>query len=184
MLSVFLYVCDRWMLRTYLDRWIQAPENKCYRIMIFVSYREHKTNEYVWLQVSIRGGRPLPTWLSGGRRYRPSCCSVSFSPLLKLIFDGSCRNWPVFLSADWQFHCRVVRRPTSSPFNNIEPAWWQLQWYVTQFDRFSKHNVDPTVGPLLRTGYNPKKAPVLIMFVNNGATRKRFGWTCFRLARY
>ena len=36
---------------------IQAFEYKCYRKMLATSYEEHKTNEYVWQQVSILAGR-------------------------------------------------------------------------------------------------------------------------------
>ena len=41
------------MLIADLERWIQAYENKCYRSTLGISYKEHKTNEYVWQQVSI-----------------------------------------------------------------------------------------------------------------------------------
>ena len=36
---------------------IQAFENKCYRSMLGISYREHKTNEYVWQLVDILARR-------------------------------------------------------------------------------------------------------------------------------
>ena len=35
----------------------QAFENKCYRRMLGISKKEHKTNEYVWEQVTILIGR-------------------------------------------------------------------------------------------------------------------------------
>ena len=34
----------------------QILENKCYRRMLGISYRDHKTNEYVWQQVDILAG--------------------------------------------------------------------------------------------------------------------------------
>ena len=48
-MSIILYGCESWMFTTDLERGIQAFENKCYRRMLGLSYREHKTNEYVGL---------------------------------------------------------------------------------------------------------------------------------------
>ena len=53
-LSVLLYGCESWMLTADLERRIQASENKCYRIMLGIAYREHKMTEYVWKQVSMQ----------------------------------------------------------------------------------------------------------------------------------
>ena len=50
------YGCERWTLTADLGRRIQAFENKCYRRMIGISDKEHKTNKYVWQQVNILGG--------------------------------------------------------------------------------------------------------------------------------
>ena len=44
-LSILLNRCERGTLKADLDRRIQAFENKCYRRMLGVSYREHTTNE-------------------------------------------------------------------------------------------------------------------------------------------
>ena len=52
-MSVLLYGCESWTLAADLERWIQAFENKCYIRMFGISYREHKTNDYVWQQISI-----------------------------------------------------------------------------------------------------------------------------------
>ena len=43
-----------------LQRQIQTFENKCYRRMRGISYREHKMYEYVWQQVNIVAGRQEP----------------------------------------------------------------------------------------------------------------------------
>ena len=56
-LSILLYGCESWTLTADLERRIQAVKNKCCRRMFSISYREHKTNEYVWQQVNILGGR-------------------------------------------------------------------------------------------------------------------------------
>ena len=47
-----------------MERQMQAFANKCYRRILGISYREHKTNEYIWQRVSILAGRqelPLST---------------------------------------------------------------------------------------------------------------------------
>ena len=48
--------CESWTLTAELERRIQAFENKCYRNMLGISYREHKTNEYIWQLVNIYAG--------------------------------------------------------------------------------------------------------------------------------
>ena len=40
-----------------LERGIQPYENKCYRRMLGLLHKEHKTNEYVWQHVSMLTGR-------------------------------------------------------------------------------------------------------------------------------
>ena len=42
--SILLYGCDSWTLTADLEKRIQAFENKRYRGMVDMSYREHKTN--------------------------------------------------------------------------------------------------------------------------------------------
>ena len=47
----------RTSIKLLMERRIRAFENKCYRRMLGKSYRDHKTNEYVWQQVDIIAGR-------------------------------------------------------------------------------------------------------------------------------
>ena len=56
-LSLLFYGCESWTVTADLERRIPAFENKCYRTILGMSYREHKTNEYVWQQVIILAGR-------------------------------------------------------------------------------------------------------------------------------
>ncbi|MGL4418375.1 MAG: reverse transcriptase domain-containing protein [Plesiomonas shigelloides] len=46
-LSILLYGCEAWTMLAEPERKIQAFENKCLRKLLRISYREHKTNEYV-----------------------------------------------------------------------------------------------------------------------------------------
>ena len=47
-LSILLDECESWTLTADLERQIHAFENKCYRMVLGIYYREHKTNEYTW----------------------------------------------------------------------------------------------------------------------------------------
>ena len=57
-LSILFYGCESWTLTADVDRRIQAFKIKCYRSMLSISYKEHKTNVYVGQrqQVSILAG--------------------------------------------------------------------------------------------------------------------------------
>ena len=45
--SILLYRNENWTLPADPERRIQALENKCYRKMLGIPYRDHKTSEYV-----------------------------------------------------------------------------------------------------------------------------------------
>ena len=45
--SILLYGCETWTLLADSERRIQAFETKCLRRLLNISYREHKTNEFV-----------------------------------------------------------------------------------------------------------------------------------------
>ena len=55
-LSILLTGCKSCTLTADLERQIQAFKNNCYRKRLGISYREHKTNEYVWQEVNILAG--------------------------------------------------------------------------------------------------------------------------------
>ena len=46
-LSIFLYACESWTLTAETDRRIQAPEMRCYKRLLNISYKVHVTNEEV-----------------------------------------------------------------------------------------------------------------------------------------
>ena len=43
--SIFLYACESWALPAELQRRIQAMEMRCYLKILYISYRDHVTNE-------------------------------------------------------------------------------------------------------------------------------------------
>ncbi len=55
-LSILMYGCESWTLTADLERRIQAFEHKCFRKLLRLSYTEHKTNEFVWQQVTTYAG--------------------------------------------------------------------------------------------------------------------------------
>ena len=54
--SIVLYGCETWTLHAEEERRIQAFEYKCMRRLLKISYREHKTNKFVWQQVESHVG--------------------------------------------------------------------------------------------------------------------------------
>ena len=58
--SILLYGCEGWTLTADLERRFQAFEYKCYRRLLRISYREHKTNDYVRPMVSTLASRQEP----------------------------------------------------------------------------------------------------------------------------
>ena len=45
--TIFLYACESWTLTAELQRRIQAMEMRCYRKILYISYKDHVTNEEV-----------------------------------------------------------------------------------------------------------------------------------------
>lgn len=58
--SICLYGCESWTLTADLERRIQAFEHKCFRKLLRISYKAHKTNEYVRQQVIKYAGSQEP----------------------------------------------------------------------------------------------------------------------------
>ena len=47
-LSILLYCCETWIITEILERRITAFDHKAYRIILGITYRERKTNNYVY----------------------------------------------------------------------------------------------------------------------------------------
>ena len=56
-LSTLLYGCESWTLTADSTKRIQAFENKCYRRMLGISWKDRKTNEFVQRGVKARAGQ-------------------------------------------------------------------------------------------------------------------------------
>ena len=54
--SIFLYACESWALTAELQRRIQAMEMRCYRRILYISYRDHVTNEEVRAKIQQATG--------------------------------------------------------------------------------------------------------------------------------
>ena len=61
--SIFLYACESWTLTEELQRRIQAMEMRCYRKILYISYKDHVTNKEVCakIQQAIRPHKDLLT---------------------------------------------------------------------------------------------------------------------------
>ena len=49
--SIFLYACESWTLTAELQRRIQRMEMRCYRKIVYISYKDHVTNEDVCAKI-------------------------------------------------------------------------------------------------------------------------------------
>lgn len=58
-LSTLLYGCEIWTLTADAEREIQSFENKYYRMMLHISYKENRTTDYV-RQVTTHAGEQEP----------------------------------------------------------------------------------------------------------------------------
>ena len=89
-LSIFLYGCESWTLTADTERRIQAFEYKCYRRLLRISYKDHKTNDFVRQKVTIYAGRQEPLLATVRRRklawYGHVCRHDSLS---KTILQGT-----------------------------------------------------------------------------------------------
>ena len=54
--SIFLYACESWTLTAKLQRRIQAMEMRCYRKILYISYKNHVTNEGVSIKIQQATG--------------------------------------------------------------------------------------------------------------------------------
>ena len=66
--SILLYGCEAWTLLADTERRIQAFQFKCLRRLLGISYREHKTNDFVWRTVENLVGPQEPLLATVKRR--------------------------------------------------------------------------------------------------------------------
>ena len=68
--SIFLYACESWTLTAELQRRIQAMEMKCYCKILYISYKDHVTNEEVIAKIQ-QAFRPHEDLLAIVKRWKP-----------------------------------------------------------------------------------------------------------------
>jgi hypothetical protein len=56
-LSILLYGCESWTLTAESEHRIQAFENKSYRNILRISYKEYKTNAFVRDKINMFAGK-------------------------------------------------------------------------------------------------------------------------------
>ena len=116
-----------WMWELNVDggAGIQTFENKCYRRMLGISYREHKTSECVWQQVDILARR-RELLLSGVASYHGLATSVVVI-----------RCWRSYYREQWVDGCRRRGRPRKSWKDNIKEwtGWSMSSWLHITDDR-------------------------------------------------
>ena len=89
-LSTFLYGCESWSLSAEMEKRIQAFEMKCYRQLLGISWKEHKTNEYVRGQIISLAGPQEPLLATVKRQKLQWFGHVSrHNTLAKTILQGT-----------------------------------------------------------------------------------------------
>ena len=84
-LSTLLYGCESWTITADSTKRVQAFENKCYRRMIGISWKDLKTNEFVQRGIKARAGqqenllgivkRRKLVWFGATTAWPKQCCS-------------------------------------------------------------------------------------------------------------
>lgn len=67
-LSILLYGCESWTMTAETTRRVQTFETKCYRRMLGISWKDHKTNDFVRAQITSRAGPQEPLLVLVKRR--------------------------------------------------------------------------------------------------------------------
>ena len=90
--SIFLYACESWTLRAELQRRIQAMETRCYCKILYISYKDHVTNEEVRakIQQAIEPHEDLLIIVK--RRKLQWYSHVTRSGLAKTILQGTVKG--------------------------------------------------------------------------------------------
>lgn len=88
-LSTLLYGCESWTLTADTERRIQSFENKYYRRMLHISYREHRTTDYVRQQVTTRAEEQEPLLSTVKRRKLTWYGHTRHTSLSKTILQGT-----------------------------------------------------------------------------------------------
>ena len=91
--SIFLYVCESWTLTSELQRRIQAMEMRCYRKILYISYKDHVTNEEIRakIQQAIGPHEDLLTIVKR-RKLQWYCHVPRSSDLAKTILQGTVKG--------------------------------------------------------------------------------------------
>ena len=58
--SIALYGCESWTLTADTERRIQSFEFKCLRRILRITYKDRKTNDFVWQQIKRHNKDILP----------------------------------------------------------------------------------------------------------------------------
>ena len=91
--SIFLYACESWTLTAKLQRRIQAMEMRCYRKILYISYKDHITNEEVRAKIQQAIG-PHEDFLTIIKRRKLQWYDHVFrsSGLAKTILEGTVKE--------------------------------------------------------------------------------------------
>ena len=121
-LSTLLYGCESWTLTADTERRIQSFENKCYRRMLHISYKEHRTNDYVRQTVTTHAGVQEPLLSTVKRRKLAWYGHVTrHTSLAKTILQGT-EEGKRRRARQRKFWMNNIKEWAGCSFQNQDPA--------------------------------------------------------------
>ena len=118
-MSIFLYACETWTITADIERRMQALGMGCFRKLLGISYRDHKTNEKVKARIGNAVG-PCEDLLASVKRCKLKWCGhvIRSSGLAKSILQGTVQGG------------RRRGRQRKRREDNIK-QWTGLEWNIT-----------------------------------------------------
>ena len=136
-LSTLLYGCESWTLTADSTERIQAFENKCYRRMLGISWKDRKTSEFVQSDIKARGRRQENllgivkrrkfAWFGHISRHN----SLAKTVLQGTLKGGRKRGRQVKCWADKLKEWTRLDSPTLTRSAEDRPAWRSLSYDVS-----------------------------------------------------
>ena len=136
-LSTLLYGCESWTLTADSTKKIQAFENKCYRRMLGISWKDRKTNEFVQRGIKARAGQQENLLGTVKRRNLAWFGHISrHNSLAKTVLQGTLeggrkRGRQVKRWADNLKEWTRLDSPTLTRLAEDRPAWRSLSYDVS-----------------------------------------------------
>ena len=145
-LSTLLYGCESWTITADTSKRIQAFENKCYRRILGISWKDHKTTDFVHNTVKARAG-PQESLVGLVRRRKLAWFGhiTRHNGLAKMVLQGTLeggrkRGRQTKCWADNLKEWTRIDSPTLTRLAEDRPAWRSLSFDVSTMSPLRLHS--------------------------------------------